>query len=126
MVMLMAAALALSTFGSAATQMKLSGVWTFEFERDVSGREIVTAPDSSDCTVKQKGSSLTGACGSDAVHLVGAVKGHHVTFRVESDSVATLSANVDEAGKALKGTWQSRGRFGQFTATKHSINLSKP
>lgn len=118
MMTLVAVTLALSTLGSAASPMKLSGVWTFEFERDSSGRWLDMAPDTSDCTINQKGSTLTGACGNDAVHLAGAVKGHHVTVRVESDSVATLSANVDDDGKAMKGTWRSRGRFGKFTARK--------
>jgi hypothetical protein len=116
--MLIAVVFALSTLASTPAHAQVSGTWIIDFERDTASRYLLPAPDSAGCTVKQAGRRLTGSCGSDEVRVMGIVNGDRVTLRVQSASVAILTAQVSADGTTMKGTWRDRERFGKFTATK--------
>ena len=94
----------------------VSGIWTFSF--DAPGDRFLQAFDSSECTLKQDKTTITGTCGSDKVPVMGAVKRNHLTLRIQSDAMATLSATLNRDASRLDGTWQRRGQFGTFRATK--------
>jgi hypothetical protein len=115
---LLTVAFALSALSSTPVPAQVSGTWTFDFERDTASRYLLPAPDSAGCTMKQDGRQLTGSCGSDEVRVMGIVNGHRVTVRVQSASVAVLTAEVSADGTTMKGTWRDQERFGKFTATK--------
>jgi hypothetical protein len=91
---------------ASAPSPRVSGVWTFDFSRDITQRWLLDAPASSDCTLKQNGRTLTGTCGIDAVPLMGVVNGRRVTFRIKSDAAATITAELDADGANMKGTWR--------------------
>jgi hypothetical protein len=115
---LVAVAFALFTLASTPAPAQVSGTWTFDFERDTASRYLPPAPDTAGCTMKQDGRRLTGSCGSDEVRLMGIVNGDRITVRVQSASVAVLTAKVSADGTTMKGTWRDRERFGKFSATK--------
>jgi hypothetical protein len=106
---------ALSALASSAAPSQVSGTWTFAFERDMTSRDLVEAPDTADCRLKQDGSRLAGACGSNEQRLTGVVNGRRVTVRVHA---AILTGEIAADGITMKGTWRERGRFGKFSATK--------
>jgi hypothetical protein len=107
--------LAVSALASPPTVAQISGMWRFDFERDTSKRQLLDAPASSECTLKQEGRRLTGSCGNGDAKLTGIVNGRRVTLRV---SVSNLTAELDANGTTMKGTWRDRERFGKFTATR--------
>jgi hypothetical protein len=114
---LSAAVVFLSTLAAAPASSSLSGTWTLHFQSDPND---VTKwePPVSDCTLQQKGTRITGTCGSDKVVLSGAVGGRNVTFELRSDQTARLNAQLDEHGRAMSGTWRARTRVGRFQAQK--------
>jgi hypothetical protein len=94
---------------------QVAGTWTFDFQRDTASRDLLLAPDSTNCRMKQDGGRLTGSCGSNELRLTGVVKGHRVTVRVHT---ATLTGELTADGITMKGTWWDHANFGKFTATK--------
>ena len=114
---LMAVVFALSALASPATPSRVSGTWTFDFQRD-SREPFPTTLDPSICRLKQDGRKLTGDCGSDGANVMGDVNGRRVTVRVEDDNRATLTGEVSVDGATIKGTWHTRDGYGRFTATK--------
>ena len=109
---------AVSALTSPPTAAKISGMWRFDFERDTSKPQLLDAPPSSECMLRQDGRKLTGGCGNGAAKLMGITNGRRVTLRIEADSVSNLTAELDADGITMKGTWHDRERFGKFTATK--------
>jgi hypothetical protein len=96
----------------------VSGVWTLDFEEDFGGH-----PGTSDCTFKQDGRRLTVQCGKAATASSGEVNDLHVSWEtktgVHDESTARFTADLDQRGTTMKGTWQLPDRKGKFSATKH-------
>jgi hypothetical protein len=84
----------------------VTGAWTFSMN-DFSGQ-----PRSFDCTFKQEGTRLTGACGDegDKVTITGTVKDREVKFQHQTgkknEITAHYSGDLNEAATTLKGKWR--------------------
>ena len=117
MIRIVLAAIVLAGLETTSPVHPVSGVWTFNFEPAM-GDRFLQAFDNSECKLKQDKTTLTGTCGSDKVPVMGAVKRNHVTLRIQSDAMATLSATLNRDASRMDGTWQLRGQFGKFWATK--------
>jgi hypothetical protein len=93
----------------------LSGVWTLELDPDFSGN-----PDSVACSFRQDGSKLAIQCGGASNR--GEVHDRRVTFQIKTglknELTATFTADLDEKGTAMKGTWRLQDQTGNFSATK--------
>jgi hypothetical protein len=102
----------------------VTGTWTFEMT-DFSGH-----PRSFDCTFRQEGTKLTGACGEEGqtVRITGTVEGRAVTFQhqtgKQNEITAHYSGDLNEAATTLRGKWRvvdpesGKPMSNDFTAAK--------
>lgn len=87
-----------------------TGQWTLSMDVDLRGNPSPPV----DCTFEQKGSELTVKCGT-GIEMKGTIRGRVATWgfertgvppMTEDRMVVTHTADVNEAGNELKGTWR--------------------
>jgi hypothetical protein len=113
-----------SLFTTALAAADVSGVWSLDFDPDFSGHRST-----GECTFKQAGKKLTGACGTDSpapTPVSGEVDEPKVVFQFKTgknnELSATFTATLDEQGKTMQGTWSlienGKKRDGRFEARR--------
>jgi hypothetical protein len=94
-----------------------TGTWAIHLDPDFSGYQADVS-----CTLKQERRKLTGMCGGEAP-LTGEVDDQHLRWTIETGAKgertnATFTADLDDHGRTMTGTWELSGRHGKFTGQK--------
>ena len=100
-----------------AAALDLAGKWEVEFTLDDSS----LAGGGFDCSFKQDGEQLTGACADGAAAVTGELKGQNVTWKMKAgvtQETITFAGTVDDAGTTMKGRFAMPDKGGSFTASK--------
>ena len=124
--LLLALLLAAACTSRAAAPADLSGQWTLTMDPDFKGGRTVV-----ECDLKQQGDEFTIKCGATGQEMKGKVSGSKVTWGFTGSGahpmpqdriVLTYSADANDAGAVLTGTWRLTSSVvnekGRFEATR--------
>jgi hypothetical protein len=93
-----------------------TGTWAMHLDPDFGGQ-----PADHTCTLKQEGQKLTGTCDENAP-FEGEVHDRHVRWTMKvglkHDLTVVFTADLDERGGSMAGSWELSDQKGKFTMNK--------